>query len=83
MMEYDIHTVLDAMTLVATSTVIYALLATPIKTTYQADLDSVKFYYVVSRGQGRAAQHNTTQLLPGWRCWALGWWRCAGALCLG
>jgi hypothetical protein len=35
MMEYDIHTVLDALTLVATSAVIYALLATPIKTTYQ------------------------------------------------
>jgi ER lumen protein retaining receptor len=48
MMEYDIHTLLDALTLVATSAVIYALLATPIKTTYQSDLDSVRWYYVVS-----------------------------------
>jgi len=48
MMEYDIHTLLDAMTLCATVGVIYALTATPIKNTYQADLDSVRWYYVVS-----------------------------------
>jgi hypothetical protein len=47
MMEYDIHTVLDGLTLVATSAVLYAMLATPVKNTYQADLDSVRFYYVV------------------------------------
>ncbi|WIA12340.1 hypothetical protein OEZ85_012391 [Tetradesmus obliquus] len=47
MMEYDIHTVLDGMTLIATSGVLYALWFTPIKSTYQADLDNVKFYYVV------------------------------------
>lgn len=47
MMEYDIHTLLDALTLVATVAVIYALTATPIKTTYQSDLDSVRWYYVV------------------------------------
>jgi len=47
MMEYDIHTVLDALTLVATVGVLYALLFTPIKNTYQADLDSIKFYFVV------------------------------------
>eukprot|EP00878_Enallax_costatus_P016717 GHUV01017541.1.p1 GENE.GHUV01017541.1~~GHUV01017541.1.p1 ORF type:complete len:203 (+),score=36.99 GHUV01017541.1:898-1506(+) len=47
MMEYDIHTVLDGLTLVATFGVLYALWFTPIKTTYQADLDSIKFYYVV------------------------------------
>jgi hypothetical protein len=47
MMEYDIHTILDGMTLLATVGVLYALWFTPIKTTYQADLDNVKFYYVV------------------------------------
>lgn len=47
MMEYDIHTVLDALTLLATVGVLYALWFTPIKNTYQADLDSIKFYYVV------------------------------------
>lgn len=48
MMEYDIHTLLDALTLCATVGVIYALTATPIKNTYQSDLDSVRWYYVVS-----------------------------------
>lgn len=48
MMEYDIHTVLDAMTLVATAWVLYSMIATPVKQTYQAELDSVKWYYVVS-----------------------------------
>jgi hypothetical protein len=48
MMEYDIHTLLDALTLVATVAVIYALTLTPIKNTYQNDLDSVRWYYVVS-----------------------------------
>eukprot|EP00882_Tetradesmus_deserticola_P005581 GHRQ01005876.1.p1 GENE.GHRQ01005876.1~~GHRQ01005876.1.p1 ORF type:complete len:271 (+),score=51.02 GHRQ01005876.1:97-909(+) len=47
MMEYDIHTILDGMTLLATVGVLYALWFTPIKATYQADLDNVKFYYVV------------------------------------
>ncbi|KAF6261315.1 hypothetical protein COO60DRAFT_1636898 [Scenedesmus sp. NREL 46B-D3] len=47
MMEYDIHTILDGMTLLATVGVLYALWFTPIKSTYQADLDNVKFYYVV------------------------------------
>ena len=48
MMEYDIHTLLDALTLCATTAVIYALTLTPIKNTYQSDLDSVRWYYVVS-----------------------------------
>ena len=48
MMEYDIHTVLDGLTLVATGTVLYAMIATSVKNTYQSDLDSVKFYFVVS-----------------------------------
>eukprot|EP00877_Chromochloris_zofingiensis_P000685 jgi/Chrzof1/10617/Cz05g05110.t1 len=47
MMEYDIHTVLDAMTLVATAWVLYSMIATPVKQTYQAELDSVKWYYVI------------------------------------
>eukprot|EP00879_Flechtneria_rotunda_P003395 GHRR01003623.1.p1 GENE.GHRR01003623.1~~GHRR01003623.1.p1 ORF type:complete len:328 (+),score=50.20 GHRR01003623.1:357-1340(+) len=47
MMEYDIHTILDGLTLLATVGVLYALLFTPIKTTYQGDLDTVKCYYVV------------------------------------
>lgn len=48
MMEYDIHTILDGLTLLATFGVLYALWFTPIKNTYQGDLDSIKFYYVVS-----------------------------------
>jgi hypothetical protein len=55
MMEYDIHTLLDALTLVATTAVIYALTATPIKNTYQNDLDSVRWYYVVSAVGDRGA----------------------------
>lgn len=47
MMEYDIHTLLDGLTLLATFGVLYALWFTPIKNTYQSELDSVKFYYVV------------------------------------
>ena len=47
MMEYDIHTVLDLLTLVATIWVIYEL-RLPLKDTYQADQDTVQTYYVVS-----------------------------------
>jgi hypothetical protein len=53
MMEYDIHTLLDALTLVATGGVLYALLLTPIKTTYQSDLDTIKWYYVVRSQSAR------------------------------
>lgn len=45
-MEYDIHTVLDAMTLVATVWVIYELRG-PLKSTYQAEQDNLQSYYVV------------------------------------
>jgi ER lumen protein retaining receptor len=48
MMEYDIHTVLDLLTAVATAGVLYAMLATPVASTYQADLDTVKAYYVIA-----------------------------------
>jgi hypothetical protein len=60
MMEYDIHTLLDALTLCATVAVIYALTATPIKTTYQSDLDSVRWYYVVSKKGESAGGHRHT-----------------------
>ena len=46
MMEYDIHTVLDFLTLVATVWVIYTL-RIPLKDTYQEEQDSVQTYYVV------------------------------------
>ena len=45
-MEYDIHTVLDFLTLVATVWVIYTL-RIPLKDTYQEEQDSVQTYYVV------------------------------------
>ena len=46
MMEYDIHTVLDLLTLIATVWVIYTL-RIPLKDTYQEEQDSVQTYYVV------------------------------------
>ena len=46
MMEYDVHTVLDMLTLVATAAVIYQL-RVKLVDTYQDDQDSVKTYYVV------------------------------------
>lgn len=52
MMEYDIHTVLDALTLLATCVIIYCMTCTEVRVTYQKDQDKVQFYYVV-----RAATH--------------------------
>ena len=46
MMEYDIHTVLDLLTLVATLWVIYEL-RFPLADTYQKDQDTIQAYYVV------------------------------------
>ena len=46
MMEYDVHTILDMLTLVATAAVIYQL-RVKLVDTYQDDQDSVKTYYVV------------------------------------
>ena len=46
MMEYDIHTVLDLLTLIATVWVIYTL-HIPLKDTYQEEQDSVQTYFVV------------------------------------
>lgn len=46
-MEYDIHTILDGLTLAATCWVIYELWG-PLKSTYQAEQDNIQAYYVVS-----------------------------------
>eukprot|EP00197_Chlamydomonas_leiostraca_P003827 CAMPEP_0202866214 /NCGR_PEP_ID=MMETSP1391-20130828/7266_1 /ASSEMBLY_ACC=CAM_ASM_000867 /TAXON_ID=1034604 /ORGANISM="Chlamydomonas leiostraca, Strain SAG 11-49" /LENGTH=176 /DNA_ID=CAMNT_0049546145 /DNA_START=450 /DNA_END=980 /DNA_ORIENTATION=+ len=46
-MEYDIHTVLDGLTLLATVTIVYCMLFTELKQSYQKDQDRIKFYYVV------------------------------------
>jgi ER lumen protein retaining receptor len=45
LMEYDIHTVLDGLTLAATLWVIYELRG-PLKSTYQAEQDNIQAYYV-------------------------------------
>lgn len=45
-MEYDIHTVLDGLTLAATCWVIYELRG-PLKSTYQAEQDNIQTYFVV------------------------------------
>ncbi len=52
MMEYDIHTVLDLLTLIATAWVIY-MLRGPLKDSYQAELDNLNHLFVV-RGLGVA-----------------------------
>ncbi len=49
-MEYDIHTVLDFLTLAATAWVIYELIL-PLKDTYQGDQDTIQWYYVVSHSR--------------------------------
>ena len=59
MMEYDIHTVLDFLTLGATAWVIYTL-QIPLKDTYQAEQDSVQSYYVVSRLSVSDSDHGRT-----------------------
>ena len=53
MMEYDIHTVLDGLTLVATGGVIFCMLLQPdIRQTYQKDQDKLQWYLVVGLGGG-------------------------------
>lgn len=47
MMEYDIHTILDALTLAATVYVIYMMMF-QLKHTYQVELDTILTAYVVS-----------------------------------
>lgn len=52
-MEYDIHTVLDLLTLLATAAVIYCMAGhSEIRRTYQREQDGVKFYYVVRSTSG-------------------------------
>ncbi len=52
LMEYDVHTFLDALALIATVSVILCMTVhRQIKVTYQKAQDKVKFYYVVSRHQ--------------------------------
>lgn len=46
MMEYDIHTVLDLVTLAATGWVIYAMLG-PVHSSWQSDKDTLHELYVV------------------------------------
>lgn len=49
MMEYDIHTVLDGLTLTATVGVVFCMLLQPaVKQTYQRDQDKLYWYLVVS-----------------------------------
>ncbi len=49
MMEYDIHTILDMLTLTATGWVLFTMLTNgQVKQTYQADMDKIKWYFVVS-----------------------------------
>lgn len=48
MMEYDIHTLLDLLTLAATVTVVYCMTQTDMRATYQKEQDGVKFFMVVS-----------------------------------
>ncbi|KAL6758653.1 KDEL receptor B [Haematococcus lacustris] len=46
MMEYDIHTVLDGMTLVATVVIVFCMGFTSMRQTYQAEQDRVKAWMV-------------------------------------
>ncbi|KAG1652979.1 hypothetical protein FOA52_013782 [Chlamydomonas sp. UWO 241] len=49
MMEYDVHTVLDLLTLLATAGVIYCMVVPrEIAHTYQREQDRLKFYFVVA-----------------------------------
>ncbi|GFR51382.1 hypothetical protein Agub_g13811 [Astrephomene gubernaculifera] len=48
MMEYDIHTVLDGLTLLATLGVVLNMTLTDMRATYQKEQDIVKFYYVLA-----------------------------------
>lgn len=46
MMEYDVHTILDTLTFLATAWVVYSMYV-PLAQTYQRDLDTVHTLYVV------------------------------------
>jgi ER lumen protein retaining receptor len=51
MMEYDIHTVLDGLTLAATLGVVYCMTLSGMRRTYQKEQDVVKFWLVVRKAQ--------------------------------
>ena len=48
MMEYDVHTLLDFLTLLATGWVLFTM-HTKLKKSYTADLDTVRLEYIVRR----------------------------------
>ena len=72
-MEYDIHTILDGLSLVATLWVIYEMRFI-LKNTYQADQDTVQTYYVVRPGGTHRYQalcgvaHGCGAVLPSATC---------------
>eukprot|EP00798_Chlamydomonas_sp_ICE-L_P027702 gene27702-7344_t len=48
LMEYDLHTVLDALTLAGTGTILFGFtFLRDVRITYQREADSVKFFYVL------------------------------------
>lgn len=56
MMEYDIHTFLDLLTLGATCWVEY-MMRVPLKSTYSDELDTIETHHVV-RGRSHTYPHN-------------------------
>ena len=62
MMEYDVHTVLDLLTLAATAWVIYTLRVT-LKDSYQNEQDTIQTYYVVR--SGACCVFSARVILPG------------------
>ena len=62
MMEYDIHTFLDLLTLLATSLVIY-MLWFPLRDSYQAAEDNIQSYFVVSTSRARIVHVSTMPFL--------------------
>ena len=67
MMEYDIHTVLDFLTLIATVWVIYTL-RIPLKDTYQEEQDSVQTYFVVRNFSTLQVVVISQMRKPSWAC---------------
>ena len=71
MMEYDIHTLLDALTLAATGWVIY-MLGGPLADSFQADQDALPWYFVAAPCivAGLLAHPSTHHPLPFRVLWA-------------
>lgn len=74
MMEYDIHTLLDGLTLCATLGVLAAMLwpSSPVRPTYQPDLDTVRWWVVAAPCclLALVAHPQTTHFLPFRVMWA-------------